>query len=101
MTGELVDDILLSVIEKRPRLAQLQPQHFIWILAISLAILCTIGGLLFYRNEISLRALTCWLLGLIVVGLLFILGIRISQRNSFINGFHDGRDRVAEMKKKV
>ncbi len=38
--------------------------------------------------------------GLLILVLIFIFGIRVAQREGFVNGFRDGRDGVKKLKKK-
>ena len=75
-------------------------QHFPWILAVVLVVWLTAGIFLYWQNAINLGSLTLWILGMVMIGFLFVYGIRIAQKDGFINGFRNGRNGFKKIKKK-
>ena len=70
----------------------MEVQHFPWILAAILIVWLTAGIFLYWQNAINLGSLALWILGMVIIGFLFVFGIRIAQKDGFVNGFRDGRD---------
>ncbi len=83
-----------ACILKKISLDDIKTRHFPWMVAIVLIVFLTLGILLYWQKEITLGSLVLWVLQLVVIGLLFIFGVRIGQRDAFVDGFRNGRDGV-------
>lgn len=64
-----------------------------WSLLVSVPYREAAGFLAPLKIGQSLGFVFC-LIGVLILGVLFVLGVRIAQRESFVNGFIDGRDGV-------
>ena len=88
------------MMNKKISINNLKTRHFPWMLAVVLVIFLTAGVLFYWQNAVSLEALVVWVLGLVVIGLVFIFGERVAQRDGFVNGFRNGRNGVKKVEKK-
>lgn len=75
--------------------------HFPWILAAILVVWLTAAIFLYWQNAVTLGSLALWILGMVIIGFLFIYGIRLAQKNGFIDGFRNGRNGIKKIKKKL
>lgn len=76
--------------KKRLSFDGIKADHFSWIVALTLTLLLT-GGIFFYwQQAISFEGLVFWVLGLVVIGLVFVFGARLAQRDGFQDGFKNG-----------
>lgn len=81
----------MKKVKKKLGLDNLKTHHFPRILAVVLLSFLTVGILFYWQNAITLESLVFWVFGLVVIGLVFILGIRVAQRDAFLDGFRNGR----------
>lgn len=65
-----------------------------WALLIVLIVLVGFSVILYWQGDISLQALVLWVLGAAVIGALFVFGQRGAQKDGYVNGFGDGRNKV-------
>ena len=90
----------MGLVKKKSSLNSFKVNSFRWLLILILLVSLGIGIFLYWQNSISWLVLVFWSLILVVIGLLFALGIRIAQRNGFIDGFKNGRNGVKKSGRK-
>lgn len=81
-------------IVKKIGVNNLKTRHFPWLVGAILVFFLTAGVLLYWLGVISVGIFVLGALGILIIGFLFVFGIRVAQKNGFVDGFKNGRDGV-------
>lgn len=84
----------MKAVRRKVSVNNIKIQQLLRILAVVLVFFLTAGALLYWQNAITLEGLVLSVLGSVVIGLLFVFGVRVVQRNAFLDGFRNGRNGV-------
>lgn len=60
------------------------------VLLVVLVFLAGHASLLYWQKLLSFGHLTFWILGLVLIGALFVFGTRIVHKDGFVDGFKNG-----------
>lgn len=74
-------------------------KHVTWMVVILLCVLVGGTGILYWQDVMKFGGLVFVVLMAVLLGLVVVLGMTVTQRNGFLDGFRDGRDGVKKHKK--
>ena len=78
---------------------RLKIRHFVWLLAAVLVLSLIPGVFHFWQGFVNLTFLIFWILVLLIIGVLFVFGLRFAQKDSFLDGYTKAKDDFDKEKK--